>query len=94
MDQGVWQLAGRSDMASEGYGAGKLQAKAVGGRDEPRQAGAERRRLGKSSNPGSTTLCGKPCLQRAWRGERRVFQLVDQPRSTQRYQPTQRGNEK
>ncbi len=61
-------------------------------RAEPGQAGVEGHRLGKLLSPERRRCAvGHACEHGM--SERRACQLVNQPRGTQRYQPTQREDE-
>ena len=69
----------------------------VGGRigrgAEPGQACVEGHRLGKLLNPERRRCAVTHALEAHGMSERRACHLVNQPRGTQRYQPTQRDDE-
>ena len=90
--QGVRRVAGGPGAAAEGAGAGEREAEAAGRRAEPGEAGAEGHRLGKLLSP-ERRRCAVDHAQEQGMSERRACRLVNQPRGTQRYQPTQREDE-
>src|SRR5580658_948613 len=93
MAQGVWRAPGRSGAPTEGTGAGKFQAEAPGCGAEPGQVGVEGSCLGKFLSPERRRCAVSHACDRHGMSERRACQLVNQPRGTQRYRPTQREDE-
>ena len=71
---------------------GGRQAEASCGRAEFGQAGAERHRLGKLLSPERRRGAVSHACEHGM-SERRACRLVNQPRGTQRYRPTQREDE-
>jgi hypothetical protein len=78
---------------TEGTGTGEQQAEATGGGAEPGQAGIERPGLGKLLSPERRRCAVSHACTQHGTSERRACRLVNQPRGTQRYRPTQRADE-
>src|SRR5258707_7440505 len=91
--QGVWWVEGGSGAASEGTGAGECEAEASGLGAEPGKAGVEGHRLGKLLSPERRRCAVIHARDAHGMSERRACRVVKQPRGTQRYRPTQRGDE-
>ena len=84
--------AGRPGAAAEGTGTGECEAEAAGIGAEPGEASAEGHRLGKLLSP-DRRRCAVDRAQEQGMQERRACRLRTQPRGTQRYPLTQRGDE-